>query len=268
MRVIVPLSFLILVACGGEEAADNDLVEDVVEIVEAENLVEEVEEQLEFTPEQLSAEATLLRTGFYHGDEVSDEAADMVWWGVFKDDLGRILVEKTDLTITPAYDAILDQDGEMTGKEVGCTTPYSTMLLISGLDYLSVHTCKEMAIENGRLDPGVELNFAENGWDYRLYSEADIEEQEYYTEVLNYKLILERSNSKGSSKQVIATTEFFDDAMMRLLFVADIDGDGLLDFFVDTSHKYSYSQPTLFLSLPAEGENLLKEVASGMAVGC
>ena len=49
--------------------------------------------------------------------------------------------------------------------------------------------------------------------------------------------------------------------MTEILWIGDLDADGMPDMIIDMSPKYSYSNPTLFLSSKADEGNLLKLVA-------
>ncbi len=67
---------------------------------------------------------------------------------------------------------------------------------------------------------------------------------------------------KETSQQLLVALPWLDDTHVKLLWAGDLDGDGSLDLLIDTAHKYSYSQPTLFLSSMATGNELLTSVAN------
>jgi hypothetical protein len=56
-----------------------------------------------------------------------------------------------------------------------------------------------------------------------------------------------------------------EDNALQLLWAGDINGDGRMDFIIDTSENYWGYQPTLFLSTPEKGF-IVKKVASHMYV--
>jgi hypothetical protein len=56
--------------------------------------------------------------------------------------------------------------------------------------------------------------------------------------------------------------------MIRILFAGDIDGDGKFDLLIDTSRHYNASNPTLYLSKPAEKGKIIKPIGVFTSVGC
>ncbi len=53
-----------------------------------------------------------------------------------------------------------------------------------------------------------------------------------------------------------------------VLFAGDLDGDGFPDLIIDTINHYNGSRPTLYLSKPARGNDLLKIMGWHVSVGC
>jgi hypothetical protein len=51
-------------------------------------------------------------------------------------------------------------------------------------------------------------------------------------------------------------------------FAGDLDGDGLLDWILDTSDHYNANVMTWYLSAPAPADGLVVPVAAHTAVGC
>jgi hypothetical protein len=79
------------------------------------------------------------------------------------------------------------------------------------------------------------------------------------------KLIL----SKGEQVQVLGDLETGgDDAVWKVLWVGDLDGDRKLDLYVDLSTHYNVSDRTLFLSSFAKADNLVAKAARFRTVGC
>jgi hypothetical protein len=60
----------------------------------------------------------------------------------------------------------------------------------------------------------------------------------------------------------------FDDAFVAIHFAGDLDGDGLLDWILDTSDHYNANVMTWYLSAPAPADGLVVPVAAHTAVGC
>jgi len=73
---------------------------------------------------------------------------------------------------------------------------------------------------------------------------------------------------KGESKkQLLAAQPGFDDKMIKILFTGGIDGDYLLDFLTDTSAHYNMRRPTLYLSKPADNNEIVKPAGAHETVG-
>ncbi len=53
-----------------------------------------------------------------------------------------------------------------------------------------------------------------------------------------------------------------------LIWAGDLDRDGKLDFLLDATTHYNVSEPTLFLSSPAQAGEIVRPVATIHFVGC
>lgn len=69
-------------------------------------------------------------------------------------------------------------------------------------------------------------------------------------------------------KTLIAAQLNFDDKMIEIHFAGDIDGDGIIDFIIDTSRHYNQLSPTLYLSKPAKEKGSVIPIAIQNTVGC
>ncbi len=56
--------------------------------------------------------------------------------------------------------------------------------------------------------------------------------------------------------------------MFAVLFVGDLDDDGIPDLIMDTSRKYSYSQLTLYLSSRSKWNEIYQVSAMNSISGC
>lgn len=66
--------------------------------------------------------------------------------------------------------------------------------------------------------------------------------------IRDYKLYISKTFKKKTTTSLLAQAATFDDSMIEILFVGDIDKDGMLDLVIDVSNKYSRSEIALFLS--------------------
>ena len=89
-------------------------------------------------PNDTSFIANVLIPGSFHSDEVWEGAEKENWFGLFKNQSGFYLA-KTKIKIENIFDAIMDNEGEKTGKEVSTSIEDEPVLLISGLNFLDEH---------------------------------------------------------------------------------------------------------------------------------
>jgi len=213
--------------------------------------------------------AYILTAGVSHYDEVDRKYARHKWVGLFKAN-GHYYVAATNVAITTAHDVILDEETqENTGWEVSPSVKDSTILLISGLDYIKSGPVIPFKLKSQILMPGNAEHFSYQNIDYTLYATGkNMATNGDLYNVANYKLYLKATINGVAYNQQLVYISGFDDAMVTVLFVGDIDGDGRPDLILDTSAHYNMERPTLYLSKPATGKNLLKVVGLHQYVGC
>ena len=78
---------------------------------------------------------------------------------------------------------------------------------------------------------------------------------------LTYKLSISGPKKGKNIDQIIVNHEFLDDGMTEILWIGDLDADGIPDMIIDMSETNCISSPALFLSSKADEGNLLKLVA-------
>jgi hypothetical protein len=70
-----------------------------------------------------------------------------------------------------------------------------------------------------------------------------------FYQVSNYKLFISTVKNGKKITQLIYSVEEFNERMpANIQLVGDIDGDGILDLFMDTSDSYAGAKYSLFLS--------------------
>jgi hypothetical protein len=183
---------------------------------------------------------------------------------VFLNEKG-LLCQATELITTPMKNEMLDQDGEMSLTQIKCKTtneiPYMLLYGLQNLDGIAIPFYPNF---KSQLLPGESMQIG----DFKLVASGKLMETEYGEKIENYKLVVEGAKNNQSIKQTIADIPFFDDKMVTFYWAGDIDQDGLPDFLIDLSHKYSYSMPSLFLSSKAGNGELVKMVAQLSEFGC
>ena len=189
---------------------------------------------------------------------------DGIQLAVFLNEKG-LFCQETELITTPMKDEMNDHEGEMSLTKIKSKTnqeiPFMLLYGLPNLDSVSVPFYPNF---KNQLMPGESMQIG----DFTFKASGKLEKTEYGETVENYKLIIEGSKNNQPIKQTIADIPFFDDKMVTFYWAGDIDQDGLPDFLVDLSHKYSYSMPSLFLSSKAGNGELVKLVAQLSEFGC
>ncbi len=215
----------------------------------------------------------LLQTRKYHGDEVVATSGEQ-WWGLFITNVGFELLP-TIITVNTIRDPFVDpEDGEFTGKEVVTDNDAVSVFLVKGPDFLESGTVKTVfsgfaTIPNSQPQAG------------RLSSLSLIFDADEASKIpIHHRFSLTEVNAGGTLQTILTFSEDGDGKTQKyrlenccdwtgpsLLWAGDLDRDGKLDFLLDTSTKYSVSEPTLFLSSLARTGEIARPVARHHSVG-
>jgi hypothetical protein len=223
-------------------------------------------------PKDTNYTAEILTTeGVAHNEEVDPRLADHEWMGIFKSDSGYY-ISNTKIKVFHAHDEIVDEkETEKTGWRVEPQIKDSTVLLISNLNYLKPRPIRSFRFAKSFVLPGHSNTFSYNDVSYTLYATGQQMRSSKPEEIYNishYKLYIKATIRGKSYNQLLVNTDGFDDAMVTIIFTGDIDGDSRPDFIIDTTNDYNVIRPTLYLSKPAEKNELLKVVGLHNYVGC
>lgn len=221
--------------------------------------------------------ALILNTGSYHGDEVPAGAAQRQWFGLFLGADGYY-IDTTRITTTTEYDPVLDDEqGKHTGIALKARHSDSTILLITGVNYLRMGKVQEVSrlslvpYPYVQVQPGDSIRFDYAGNTYTLFAKGkkwqdDQDPDNFYIE--DYRLYFSGTKNGKPLQQLIAAQKLFDDAMIGIIFCGDLDGDQVPDFIIDTTNHYNVFQPTLYLSSQAAPHQLLLTIAKHTSMGC
>ncbi len=169
----------------------------------------------------------------------------------------------SDLTITPRKDEMNDVEGEMSLSHIVCEdTGEMPNIILQGVYRLNDRFIPYYPKAKSRLLPGDSMVL--DGYTFKASGEME----EETGSIINYELIMEGERNGEFISQRIVSIDYFDDAMVEFHWVADLDMDGVPDFLIDLSHKYSYSLPTLYLSSNAGFGELVKDVYEEAVFGC
>ncbi|MDB5248506.1 MAG: hypothetical protein JWQ40_2900 [Segetibacter sp.] len=213
----------------------------------------------------------LLTTGNFHSDEVWETADKEKWIGIFKNKEGFYL-KQTTVKTRRVHDEIVDENkNEKTGWEVSASNKDSNIILIEALPYLADRKIQTVALSKNFIYPDETLSVSYLGNQYKIFATGSKKKEQQDPEafeVRNYKLYLTANINGKETTQLLAAQPDFEDKMIELLFAGDIEGDGILDFIIDTSRHYNMISPTIFLSKPADNGQIVKPLGSHVSVGC
>lgn len=174
-----------------------------------------------------------------------------------------IMFKSLELIITPRKDEMNDAEGEMSLSHIVCKESGEIPnIVLRGFYNFEDRFIPFYSAAKKSLMPGESMVL--DGYIFKAYGVIE----ENGNTISNYEIIMEGKRNGQFIKQRIVFIEFFDDALVNFHWIADIDMDGIPDFLIDLSHKYSYSLPTLFLSSNAGLGELVKDVDVEAVYGC
>lgn len=216
-----------------------------------------------FTISANAQKIELLQTGQFHGEEVSAETGEM-WLGLYKKGETYTLLPSV-LTIQLFHDAIVDQNGEMSGKEVKIAGQGEPLFLLKGGNFIQGITVKTLLDKSVEITNGFDktYNFADKIYNLKLESETTKKDENQFIQN-DSKLIL----SVGKTKQVLYEVKDCSFCHWQINWIGDLDNDGKLDFYLFLTDHYNVANQKLFLSTQAGNGKLVKEVAEFTTTGC
>ena len=217
----------------------------------------------------------ILNTGLWHGDEVTVEAGSD-WWGIFPEGDGFTL-EPAPVTIVIEHDAVVDAEGEATGKRVTVPQEAESVLLVRGIAGLKEGRLALLYHQphHAYLFPSetlwLHIKNGERKSARALAALGSTEENGITPEpfVNNYTLKLYAGSHPVTTSQVLYTAErVYEEARPTIVWAGDIDRDGKVDVLLDISNDYVVTHLVLFLSSAAKAGELVGKVAEWQTSGC
>lgn len=222
-----------------------------------------VEDAIVFPPDTLY-DVMIMNTGSHHGDEIYAQAEVQNWWALMLKN-NTYTLKPTDVIFEKVHDEIVDEQSEKTGVKVSMHDAGAATLL-AGFNMKESNRIPFVELTKTEIYPGEELKFELCNKHYRVFAKGNtIIEDGGYKRVENYKLYLE---DQAGIVQLLVATPTFDESMIAINFIGDIDQDQYPDFIIDTSNHYNRSSNTLYLSSFATKGLLVKVVAMHHGTGC
>ncbi|MBK9191258.1 MAG: hypothetical protein IPM77_06925 [Crocinitomicaceae bacterium] len=207
----------------------------------------------EYTICDTSQTVSFLQTGTFHDAEFSPDYASKKWTGLFFGLHGYFL-EPALVNFERVNDAILDDENDKTGWQVSTSNSEMCAALLSGID-LKSKKIESVTFSKNILMPGDSLSFEFNKTHYTLFASGISYPNSFDTETRiaeNYSMFISAVKNNIQITELLFTHESFDENMSFIEFIGDIDDDGFPDLIINTTSHYNTSNPTLFLSSPAE----------------
>jgi len=222
-----------------------------------------------------SAPIQILRTGLWHGDQVTAEGGPD-WWGIFPEGDGYSL-QRAPVTMTLEEDAMMsDSPDNPTGKRVRVPQEAMPVLLIQGLkDPVQGPLITPATLSLPRpVYPG-------KGLDLRLHGVAQPEFVGVYAlgKVVtfssasdfgfeNYEIVLYSGERGAVTEQTLAVIPGVTDGKPQLEWAGDLDRDGKIDVLYNITDHYVVTHLVLFLSSAAKTGELVGKAGEWRTAGC
>ncbi|MBF8965126.1 hypothetical protein I0P70_17895 [Pontibacter sp. FD36] len=215
----------------------------------------------DLSPEPKTA-AKIMIEGRFHKHEVWQGAEQKPWMALVQDD-SVFRLQPSGMQVTTFFDPVYDKGRQVrSGREVRGEHP-NTLLFVTGIAKLQASEVDTVGYPDQVILPNTAIDLGYKGKTYTLAASGDSIQQEgseSYS-VRNYRWTVTGTKSGRKITQELASDENFESAIYVLLWVGDLDRDGIPDLLADLSNHFNTSKVTLFLSSLAEKGKLYKKVA-------
>lgn len=199
------------------------------------------------------------------------------WWGIFPEGEGYTF-QPVRVRVEAVIDPLADGDTRKTATEITVPGKSEDVLLVRGLMSAVAGPLKSLkpAKDWGYIAPGDSIALPWNGAQPKHALTISAEGREVlkeapgskWTEVVDYKLRLNRKSDEATISQVLVSIpEPKDQDGPELLWAGDLDHDGKLDLLYDLRSFYTRHDLALFLSSSAHDGELVGLVARWNARG-
>ena len=206
-------------------------------------------------------EIRVIETGTFHGGEIEAKDGD-IWLGLYKQGDSNMLLPSV-LSVVSVYDAIVDAEGESSGKRITVPGMAEPLFIIKGEGFVQARPVFTFEEFSGEIDPGAGISFRMEHTEYTLQIESEKKGEGGFVQD-GSSLIL----SNGKIQQTIYRVKECSFCRWRIDWIGDLDSDGKPDLYLYLTHHYNIANQKLFLSSKAGSGKLVKEVAEFTTTGC
>ena len=219
------------------------------------------------------SEVELIRLGLFHNSE-TDPSQGGQWFGLVETDTGFEL-QQYELSINQAYDMISDDKKDDTstysGWKVTVSDESNPIFLFRNVNGIEIGPVKTYFYGHHLVTP--ESPVLLGSYDNPLYSlraEGERTNNRYVGYQLgNYSLYLYMIHDRNFIRTDLVSNRINDhENAIEVIWIGDIDSDGVPDILLDTGNHYNVTEYSLYLSTCAEEGELVKFVAKFRNVGC
>jgi len=268
----VLLLFFVLIACNNNENIISEKTDTIVYLpqITATEIDTIVYDTVTF-PRLDELKSKMLTEGSFHNDEVWETAKKENWLGLFYNS-NEVYVDSTRIYVNSVFDEILDDEGgKKTGWEVTAKHIDTAIIFVQNTNISPKRNIEQIKLNKKYLFPEDSFDFEYNGIKYTLYAKGGKKKEDPNSDwyiVWNYKLYIKTSTNGNIKETLLCAETNFDDQMITIDFIGDIDGDNIPDLIINTSRHYNADCPTLYLSKPAKGKDIVKPVGYHLSIGC
>ncbi|MCP2045179.1 hypothetical protein [Pontibacter sp. HSC-36F09] len=242
---------------------DTSLAEapDSAKLPHDEELQHYIPDTADLSPEPNTA-AKIMIEGRFHKHEVWQGAEQKSWMALVQQD-SIFRLQPSHLQVTTFFDPVYDKGRQVqSGREVR-GEHQNTLFFVTGIAKLQESEIDTVGYSNQVILPNTAIDLRYKGETYTLSASGDSIQQEgseSYS-VQNYKWTVSGTKNGRRISQELASDENFESAIYVLLWVGDLDRDGIPDLLADLSNHFNATKVTLFLSSLADKGKLYKQVA-------
>ena len=203
--------------------------------------------------EKIERKVNIIQLGTYHSGEAEMNSGTNFYAVIKKK--GKYYIKKDKIYVKAVRDEISDKINEKTGRKIYSklkNVEYS--FLFRGID----------AVENSII-PGIKEGRYGEIRD-SLFIEDTNRKKYIFSSKFDKKFSLDLQIENQNINFFI--NDWSNDSIPSLEWAGDINGDGLLDFFINDSDHYNFTSITLYISSKKNGKIKYKSIGSIKSVGC